>query len=94
MRARRLNFWHTGATGLWMTRGIVLLLMVVPLAIFWPVHSHEFVLWDDNKTIADNPALRSFTLDHLLAFWRAPICRTLYSPHVYAVGADRRRVPG
>ena len=86
MRACRLNFWQTGATGPWMTWGIVLLLLVVPLAIFWPVHSHEFVLWDDNKTIYENPALRSFTLDHLLRFWRAPHME-LYIPCTYMLWA-------
>ena len=86
MRAYRLNFWHTGATGLWMTWGTVLLVLVVPLAIFWPVHSHEFVLWDDNKTIYENPALRSFTLDHLLRFWRAPHME-LYIPCTYMLWA-------
>jgi hypothetical protein len=65
---------------------MVLLLLVVTLAVFWSVHSHEFVLWDDNKTIYDNPALRSCTLDHLLRFWRAPHME-LYIPFTYMLWA-------
>jgi tetratricopeptide (TPR) repeat protein len=65
---------------------MVLLLLVVTLAVFWSVHRHEFVLWDDNKTVYDNPALRSFTLDHLLRFWRAPHM-DLYIPFTYLLWA-------
>src|SRR5215510_9623760 len=86
MRALRLNFCHTDAPGLGISWGIVLLLMVMPLVVFWPVHSHEFVLWDDNKTIYENPALRSFTLDHLLRFWRASHME-LYIPFTYMLWA-------
>ena len=32
----------------WLPWIVVLLLMCVPLAVFWLVPSHEFVLWDDN----------------------------------------------
>jgi tetratricopeptide (TPR) repeat protein len=86
MRALRPDFCKTGATGLGITWGIMLLLIVVTLAVFWPVHSHEFILWDDNKTVYENPALRSFTLDHLLRFWRAPHME-LYIPFTYMLWA-------
>ena len=86
MRALRLSFCQTGATGLGITWGIVLLLIVVTLAVFWPVHSHEFILWDDNRTVYENPALRSFTLEHILRFWRAPHME-LYIPFTYMLWA-------
>src|SRR5262245_26440264 len=86
MRTLRLNFGYTGAPGRAMPWGRVLLLIVVPLAVFWPVLSHEFVLWDDNKTVYENPALRSFTLDHFLRFWRAPHME-LYIPCTYMLWA-------
>jgi hypothetical protein len=60
--------------------------MVVTLAVFWPVHSHEFVLWDDHRNISENPALHSFTLDHILSFWRAPYM-DLYIPFTYMLWA-------
>src|SRR5262249_10105825 len=70
----------------WLPWSVVLLLMCVPLAVFWLVPSHEFVLWDDNKTVYENPALRSFTLDHMLRFWRAPHME-LYIPFTYMLWA-------
>jgi hypothetical protein len=60
--------------------------MCVPLAVFWSAHSHEFVLWDDNTNIVDNPGLRSVTLDHILVFWRAPYAH-LYIPLTYTLWA-------
>jgi Flp pilus assembly protein TadD len=64
----------------------VLLLMVVTLAVFWPVHSHEFLLWDDHRNISENPTLHSFSLDHILSFWRAPYM-DLYIPFTYILWA-------
>ena len=82
MRALRLNFDKTADPAVWLPRAIMLLLMVVTLAVFWPVHSHEFLLWDDHRNIYENPALHSFTLDHIFSFWRAPYM-DLYIPCTY-----------
>src|SRR5262245_14472441 len=70
----------------WLPGIVVLLLMCVPLAVFWSAHSHEFVLWDDNTNIVDNPGLHSVTLDHILVFWRAPYA-DLYIPLTYTLWA-------
>ena len=70
----------------WLPWIVILLLMCVPLAVFWSAHSHEFVLWDDNTNIVDNPSLRSVTLDHILVFWRASYAH-LYIPLTYTMWA-------
>jgi tetratricopeptide (TPR) repeat protein len=64
----------------------VFLLVFTPLVIFWQAHSHEFVLWDDNVNVFENPALRSVTLDNILGFWRAPYAH-LYIPCTYTLWA-------
>jgi tetratricopeptide (TPR) repeat protein len=65
---------------------VVFLLILIPLVVFWQVHSHEFVLWDDNLNVFENPALRSVTLDNILGFWRAPYAH-LYIPFTYTLWA-------
>jgi len=30
-------------------------LILAPLVVFWQVHSHEFVLWDDPENLLENP---------------------------------------
>src|SRR5262252_2431153 len=72
--------------GAWLPWIVVLLLLCVPLAVFWSAPSHEFVLWDDNTNIVDNPGLRSVTLDHMLGFWRTPYAH-LYIPFTYTLWA-------
>jgi hypothetical protein len=39
----------------WLARSLVCLLILAPLVVFWQVHSHEFVLWDDPKNLLENP---------------------------------------
>ena len=70
----------------WLPRILVCLLIFTPLVVFWQVHSHEFVLWDDNVNVFENPALRSVTLDNILDFWRAPYAH-LYIPLTYTLWA-------
>ena len=69
------------------------LLVLVTLAVFWQVHSHEFVLWDDNVNVFEIRRLRSVTLrqySRLLAYALRP---SLYSHHLHAVGCDGCGVP-
>jgi tetratricopeptide (TPR) repeat protein len=68
----------------WLPRILVCLLILTPLVVFWQVHSHEFVLWDDPENVSENPYLQALTLDHLLAFWRAPY-QGLYIPLTYTL---------
>ena len=62
------------------------LLMLVTLAVFWQVHSFEFVQWDDGLHIFENPYLQSVTFDNILAFWRKPYAE-LYIPLTYTLWA-------
>src|SRR5215831_3407412 len=68
----------------WLPRILVCLLILTPLVVFWQVHSHEFVLWDDPENISENPYLQALTLDHLLVLWRAPY-QDLYIPLTYTL---------
>src|SRR2546429_6894698 len=70
----------------WFPHILMFLLICTTLVVFWPVHSHEFVRWDDDKNVFENPALRSLTLDHLLSFWRTPYAH-LYIPFTYTLWA-------
>ena len=64
---------------------VCLLLIVVTLAIFFPIGNHEFV-WDDRGNVAENPDLRPVTGASVLSFWRRPY-RQLYIPLTYTVWA-------
>jgi tetratricopeptide (TPR) repeat protein len=65
---------------------VATLLILATLAVFWQVHSHAFVLWDDGLHVYDNPYLQTFTLDNIRAFWRAPYAE-LYMPLTYTFWA-------
>ena len=56
------------------------------LAVFWQVHSSEFVLWDDGLHVFENPYLHSLTWNNILAFWREPYAE-LYIPFTYTLWA-------
>ena len=43
-----------------MKRWIVPALVGVVLVAFWPVLGNEFVLWDDDLVLTDNPHYRGF----------------------------------
>ena len=42
-------------TASWIPHAVATILVLVPLAVFWQVHSYEFVLWDDGLHIYENP---------------------------------------
>src|SRR6266540_5690326 len=70
----------------WLSRTVVTLVCLVTLVVFWPVQHHEFVVWDDNVHVFENPYLNPVTFDHLLALWRAPYAH-LYIPLTYTLWA-------
>src|SRR5262249_8411621 len=74
------------ATASWMPHAVVAFLIVVTLAVFWQVHSHEFVLWDDGLHVYENPYLQALTSDNILVFWREPYAE-LYIPLTYTLWA-------
>jgi Flp pilus assembly protein TadD len=65
---------------------VAILLILVTLAVFWQVHSHEFVLWDDGLHVYENPYLQALTFDNIRVFWREPYAE-LYIPLTYTLWA-------
>jgi tetratricopeptide (TPR) repeat protein len=57
------------------------LLVLVTLATFWPVVGHDFVDWDDDVLVWENPALAQPTPAAIRGFWRElnPLTNTLYA---------------
>ena len=72
---------------------VAALLVLVTLAVFWQVHSYEFVLWDDGLHIYENPYLQALTFDNILAFWREPYAE-LYIPLTWTLWALTAAVSG
>src|SRR6266851_5816505 len=70
----------------WIPHTVAALLVLVTLAVFWQVHSHEFVLWDDGLHVYENPYLQALTFDNIRVFWRAPYAE-LYMPLTYTLWA-------
>lgn len=63
-----------------------MLLVLVTVAAFSEVRHAEFVLWDDNVNVFENPYLQSVTLQNVLRFWRQPYYLT-YLPVTYTAWA-------
>jgi protein O-mannosyl-transferase len=62
------------------------LLVLVTGWVFADVWNMEFLLWDDNRNITQNPLLNPPSLASVARFWTAPYER-LYVPLVYTVWA-------
>ena len=75
-----------GDTASWIPHTVATLLILVTLAVFWQVHSHEFVLWDDGLHVYENPYLQALTFDNIRVFWREPYAE-LYIPLTYTLWA-------
>jgi tetratricopeptide (TPR) repeat protein len=56
-------------------------LILVTAAVFAPVVRHDFVDWDDDLLVWENPDLKPLTLERLGGFWRAlnPLTTTVYA---------------
>lgn len=63
-----------------------LLLIGITLAVFWPVCGHEFVVWDDQLNVYENPYLNPVTASNVLHFWKEPH-QNLYIPLTYSIWA-------
>ncbi|MBI5536975.1 MAG: tetratricopeptide repeat protein [Deltaproteobacteria bacterium] len=57
-------------------------LVAAVLVVFAPVAGHQFVFWDDDIHIHENPGLRSVSLASTLHFWTTPH-QKLYIPVTY-----------
>jgi protein O-mannosyl-transferase len=62
----------------WLAAGIV---SVITLAVFWPVLSADFVMWDDDLFIYENPTIGGLTIDHLRQILtNVTVSSTWYTP--------------
>jgi len=64
----------------------IITLVIITLAVFWPVTGHQFLAWDDSVDVYKNPYLQVPSVDNLLHFWRYPYER-LYTPLTYTIYA-------
>lgn len=61
------------------------ILLILPVcAVFWPAGCADFVLWDDDYNIYENPLLNPPSFENTLRFWKAPYIY-LYVPLTYTV---------
>jgi hypothetical protein len=63
-----------------------LLLVAATAVVLGPVVHYDFVVWDDNLHVYENPRLHPVTWEKVLAFWQAPYAN-LYIPLTYTVWA-------
>jgi len=61
-------------------------LVLITVAVFWPVIGHQFLAYDDSVDVYKNPYLQVRSLDNLLHFWRYPY-EGLYTPLTYTIYA-------
>jgi Tfp pilus assembly protein PilF len=66
------------------TAVMIVLLVGATAAVFWPICLHDFVEWDDPKTIAANPEFNPPGISTLGWCWRGPYL-DLYIPMTYTV---------
>ncbi|OGR89049.1 MAG: hypothetical protein A3J74_00010 [Elusimicrobia bacterium RIFCSPHIGHO2_02_FULL_57_9] len=67
-------------------RLIALFIVLVVLAVYWPVIHHDFVAWDDDINVYENPHLNPATGESFAHFWKAPYLR-MYIPLTYSIWA-------
>lgn len=48
------------------------ILIAIVSIIFLPVINYEFVMWDDNIHIYENPDMQNVTISNIFQFWREP----------------------
>lgn len=60
-----------------------ILLILLTVAVFWPVCGYKFLLWDDYDNVAQNPIF-PLTSESLLRIWYLPYL-DLYMPVTYTV---------
>ncbi len=65
---------------------IALLPAIVTLAVFWTLPQADFISWDDDINVYQNPYLHPPTVDNVFQLWRQPYER-FYVPLSYTVWA-------
>jgi hypothetical protein len=72
------------------------LVLLVVLGVFAPICRHEFIAWDDDRTIQHNPRIQNPSLENAAYYWRHQHLG-LYIPVTYGVWslvATVARIPG
>jgi Tfp pilus assembly protein PilF len=59
-------------------------LVLLPLAVFWPVVTFGFLNWDDRFHLLDNPLFQPPSIDNIRHYWSRPYMG-LYIPLTYTV---------
>jgi len=72
---------------------IVLLLLLTPLLVFFPILNHDFVVWDDGINVYENPYLNPVIPASFARFWSQPY-EKLCVPVTYSVWALIARFSG
>lgn len=87
---RSLEFFKDPARFLWL--GVLVLVTIV---VFVPVRNHQFLGWDDNINVTENPRLLPVSWDKVAGFWTepyqglyAPVCYTLFAMEAYFAEQD------
>ncbi|HJP18194.1 MAG TPA: tetratricopeptide repeat protein [Nitrospinota bacterium] len=62
------------------------ILICVTLVVFWPVCNFDFLSWDDNLHVYNNPHIIPSSLKNALYFWQKPY-EGLYSPLIFSAWA-------
>jgi len=74
---------------------ILLLLLALTCAAYWPVCTQDFTMWDDVENIVKNPDLNPPTFRGILRYWHPKnTARGLYAPVTYTVWGIVALVPG
>ncbi|MEM7146075.1 MAG: tetratricopeptide repeat protein [Verrucomicrobiota bacterium] len=62
----------------------VIALVLLTAVVFGRTVNHQFIIWDDDKNIYENPAIIDPSFDYLGDFWKTPV-QGLYIPVTYNV---------
>ncbi len=73
-------------TTTWHTLAATLILLWAVVVVFGQVGGHEFLIWDDDKHVVENPHLNPVTWHGVKRFWQEPYWG-LYIPLSYTVFA-------
>ena len=69
----------TRTPGFWL---VILALVLLTGAAHFPGLRNDFVLWDDDTHITQNPVIRSFTWDNITTMFTRPIAKQIGRAHV------------
>ncbi|MBN2161214.1 MAG: tetratricopeptide repeat protein [Spirochaetes bacterium] len=65
----------------------IVLLAIVTFVVFCQVIGHEFIWYDDDVNVYENPYLQSLTIPNILHLWRSPSPQNMYMPLTQTIWA-------